>query len=245
MYSGLPIRFAPWVIRPVTLILLWRFICRVKEGKTDVKKRERKKAVYLWIPGVTDAKHLSHRYLVSTVRKRLLLVVNLFLCVVSVRAIHLIRMGLWSRGAFNQCWCPRSSLSMLHRLSIPVPMWAAWRSQKGTDKTMKVGSDKCYRGSGAACIKPGHCCQGLMDALETWMRFDLTVFPTEADADVFFCSHANTFHTCSMSLLAGYGNVWFASTPSPALSVVTGAGAAVIGRRRAVRRTIRNWNVSV
>lgn len=49
---------------------------------------------------------------------------------------------------------------------------------------MEVGSDKCYRGSGAAGIKPGHCCQGLMEALETRMRFDLTVFPTEADADI-------------------------------------------------------------
>lgn len=74
------------------------------------------------------------------------------------------------------------------------------------------------------------------------MRFGLTIFPTEADADISDTSVVMQTHFTHgpMSLLAGYGNVWFAWTPSPALSVETGAGAAVIGRRRAVRQTSPN-----
>lgn len=41
------------------------------------------------------------------------------------------------------------------------------QSQKGRDKAMKAGSDRCYRASGAAHIKQGHCYQSVMDVLET------------------------------------------------------------------------------
>lgn len=49
-------------------------------------------------------------------------------------------------------------------------------SQKGRDKVMKVGSDRCYHTSGVAHIKQGHCYQSVMDVLETRLGFCFDMF---------------------------------------------------------------------